>query len=314
MAKPRRPCVPTGLDESTRHMIEQAVKHGPNMRKLPGEYELPAEGRGHARLVGYFELGKHEDELKGEKKTREKVELVFELSGPNHPPRDFNGEKVPQRIYMRETIELRPDSEFLLLFRQMNRLYNVNHFAELLGKAFHVHVFHFISRDHTKKFATLKAPGYRYAVASGWLRDETTQELIPHIVEPPVTPLRAFLWDYATREVWDALYVDGEYPEVRDPATDQVIRPARSKNILQDKIRAAKNWPEHHLYADVTAHPLPIIAPAEPRQGDYRPRPEGMPLKERQDENWRILRASIDERRASLGILPLKSRRRKSTG
>ncbi|CAJ2950661.1 Uncharacterised protein [Burkholderia pseudomallei] len=39
-----------------------------------------------ARFVGYFELGTHEEEFEGKKRDREKVDLVFELSGPNHEP------------------------------------------------------------------------------------------------------------------------------------------------------------------------------------------------------------------------------------
>jgi hypothetical protein len=41
----------------------------------PSSYVPPATGIASARLVGYFELGAHEEEFEGKKRDREKVDL-----------------------------------------------------------------------------------------------------------------------------------------------------------------------------------------------------------------------------------------------
>ena len=74
-------------------LIAQAAKTGPDMTqvKASAEYQPPAAGMARARLVGYFELGKHEEEnMQGKMVLRDKVDLVFELSGPNHEPRKLD--------------------------------------------------------------------------------------------------------------------------------------------------------------------------------------------------------------------------------
>jgi hypothetical protein len=54
--------------------------------------------------------------------------------------------------------------------------------------------------------------------------------------------LRLFLWAQASREMWDSLYIEGQYDEKKDEKTGKVIYPAKSKNVIQEKIKAAKNF------------------------------------------------------------------------
>lgn len=62
-----------------------------------GGYTPPAEGLCRLRFVGYIECGKHHDEKYN--KTRERVKLIFELSGPKHAPKELeDGTKLPHRI------------------------------------------------------------------------------------------------------------------------------------------------------------------------------------------------------------------------
>lgn len=272
------------MRKSVQDMIALAVKYGPNMRDIPEEYQIPAAGIARARFIGYFEVGKHDEEFQGQTKVREKVELVFELSGPNHPPRDINGEKIPQRITTRENFEIRPDSHFIRLFRQMNHAGKARHIAQLLGEPFLVEIFHSKSKDGKKTYANLRgANGYN--IKGTTVQDPVSGQMVTVDVPPAMTEQKAFLWEFASREIWDSIYIPGEYPEQKDARTGEVIVPARSKNVLQDKIRSAKNWPEHHLYEDVKA--LPSVAGHQ--SVGSRARPEGQSLQEWQDENWRRL-------------------------
>lgn len=171
------------------------------------------------------------------------MELVFELSGPNHPPRDINGEKVPQRITARETYGLTDRNHFLKLFRQMNYSGKATHMAELLGDPFLVEIFHTKSKDGKKTYANLRGPnGYNFKGTT--VQDPVSGQMVTVDVPQAMTDIKVFLWDQACKEMWDSIYIAGEYAEQRDARTGEVIKPARSKNVLQDKIMSAKNWPE----------------------------------------------------------------------
>lgn len=293
------------MKKSLRDLIAQAAKHAPHMPNLSdgGDYEIPAAGIARARFIGYYEVGKHEEEFKGEKKLREKVELVFELSGPNHPPRDFNGEKVPQRITARETYGLTDRNHFLKLFRQMNYSGKATHMAELLGEPFLVEIFHTKSKDGKKTYANLRGPN-GYNIKGTTVQDPVSGGMVTVDVPPAMTDVKVFLWDQACKDMWDSIYIDGEYPEQKDEKTGEVTRPAKSKNVLQEKIMAASNWPEHPLYEDVKARPS---VAGEHRDG-LRVRPEGQSLKEWQDENYRRLMESLGRPQPA----PQRHRQRKS--
>jgi hypothetical protein len=234
------------MDKATRDMIALAATYGPDMRNVPEEYQIPAAGIARARFVGYFEMGKHEEpvfEDYSKPKLKDKVEMVFELSGPNHPPREINGEKVPYRITARENFELRPDSHFMRLFRQMNREGKASHIAQLLGEPFLVEIFHIRSADGERTFANLRGYG-GYNFKGTTVRDEVEGKRFTVDVPPAVTAIKIFLWEFADKESWDSIYIEGEYPEQKDARTGEVIAPAKSKNVLQDRIRSAKNWLE----------------------------------------------------------------------
>lgn len=228
--------------------IAEAAKTGPNMNEAEGgggDFDVSAIGLARARLVGYFEKGKHEEEnIHKMKVLREKVDLVFELSGPNHPMRKNNdGSLTPQRITVRETLDLTEAASFFKLFGQMNYAGKATHMAQLLGEAFIVEVFHRKSKDGKQTFANLKGlNGYNVREPS-IMNNIITGETEPIPVEPPLTELRAFIWDVADKEMWDSIYIDGEF-EARTDKDGNVITPAKSKNVLQNAIKAAANWTE----------------------------------------------------------------------
>jgi len=210
-------------------------------------YVPPAAGIARARLVGYFELGTHEEEFEGKKRDREKVDLVFELSGPNHEPTVWGGQAIPVRITAQETLDMSYGSSFYELFDAMDRACGggATHIAEMLGKPFIVEVFHRRSRDGKTVYANLRGPN-GYNVKGTALKDSRTGKPVAVDVAQAITDVKAFVWGIATAADWYGIHIPGEYPERRD-ADGVLIRPARSKNVIQEKIAAAKNWASHPL-------------------------------------------------------------------
>lgn len=241
--------------------IAEAKKTGPNMSEAQvggGDFVPPAVGLARARLVGYFEMGMHEEEYEGKKRDRTKVDLVFELSGPNHEPRKLeDGTLVPIRITVQETLSLSDKANFFKLFAAMNYAGKATHMAELLGEAFIVEVFHKKSKDGKKLYANLKGAkdtipvGDGYNVKGTTVQDPLTGKHVLIEVAPAITELKAFLWDIADKEMWDSIHIPGEWEARREG--DKVIAPARSKNVIQQKIMKAKNWAAHPLAAVVAS-------------------------------------------------------------
>jgi hypothetical protein len=212
----------------------------------PGGYTPPDAGLAYARLVGYFEIGKHEEANEaGDVVLRDRVDLVFELSGPRHQPRKFDdGTLIPYRITAQEALSLEYRANFFKLFTMMNGAYvgQASHMVLLLGKPFIVEVFHRRSKDGKKIYANLKGPnGYNIRGVS--YQDEQSGETETVDVPPALTELKAFLWELANKAMWDSIHIPGFYEE-RKNDEGEVISPARSKNVLQERIMSAKNRPE----------------------------------------------------------------------
>jgi hypothetical protein len=242
--------------------IAEAAKTGPNMTEATGgggDYTPPEKGMAWARFVGYFETGKHEEEYEGKKSDRNKVDLVFELSGPNHEPRRLDdGTLIPQRVTAQETLSTSDKANFFKMFAAMNYAGKATHMAELLGEAFYVEIFHKKSKDGKKTYATMKGAKNTLPVGNGYVikgpsvQDPMTgkAQLIP--VPAPITELKAFIWDIADKDMWDSIFIEGEYPEQKDDK-GEVTKAARSKNAIQQKIMRAKNWAAHPLASIVAA-------------------------------------------------------------
>jgi hypothetical protein len=236
------------MDKDLWSYILKGISGGPDMRapSVQSGYIPPAAGLAYARLVGYFELGKHEEaNATGDIVLRDRVDLVFELSGPNHQPHKLNdGTLIPHRVTVQETLSLEYRANFFKLFTMMNDAHGgtARHMAQLLGKPFRVEVFHRRSEDGRKVYANLKGPD-GYNVRGTSFEDDETGEVKAVEVPPAITELKAFLWNFASKEMWDSIHIPGFYEE-RKNDDGEVISPARSKNVLQERIMSAKNWPE----------------------------------------------------------------------
>lgn len=227
-----------------------------------GDYVPPAAGFCKLRLVGYVELGKHVEEFKGVKKTREKVQLTFEVSGKNHPPVEIDGVKKPILVTLEETLSLNEKARFYKLFTRLNYQGKAKHMSELLGEPFMGEIIHrkYKRRDGSEGTAvelynkddsayTIKPPRTPKL-------DEENMPIAGEFniltVDPALTPFRLFLWDFADLDQWATVFVDGEYPE-RKNDKGEVTAPAKSKNVTQNKVKLAVNFAGSPIQAALLA-------------------------------------------------------------
>ncbi|AHB12115.1 hypothetical protein Paz_18 [Xylella phage Paz] len=230
------------LNAAMKARLAKAKQVGPNMNEAQqggGGYTPPAEGVTRLRLVGYFEVGEHTEQSgKFIGKKNKKVQLVWELSGKNHEPAEHEGKKIPIRMTQELNYSLNEKATFYKLFVELNACHGneATIFAELLGKEFIGNVVHSTKGEGTAKRTYANLTKIRKAVRL----DEDDNE-VPVKVDDPITEPKFFVWDIATMEDWDAIFIDGEYPERKDK-DGNVIQKARSKNVLQDKIRSANNF------------------------------------------------------------------------
>jgi hypothetical protein len=221
-----------------------------------GDYEPPAAGPCRLRFVAYIEIGKQKEKFMGKDRVREKALLVFEVSGPKHPPTVLDdGTKIPHRITIKETVSLNEKANFFKLFTRMNYAGKAVHMAQLLGEAFKGEIIHrkFAKKGEDKanpatwtgviadlkskdKGFTIEPP--RYEVVN---EDGPTGEFKMLPVEPAISPIKGFLWDHADMEQWNGIFLDGKYDDRKDEKTGE-ITPGKSKNTLQAQIMQAVNF------------------------------------------------------------------------
>lgn len=206
-----------------------------------GDRRMPEAGLARLRFISYIEVGNHHDARYD--KNKDEVILQFELSGPKHEPFEVNGKKIPFIITIREGLYLNEKANFYKLFRRMNHEGTATHMAQLLGKEFLGTV---VLRDNGKTgkekrvYANLRDDG-GYTIRPPFVEDVETGETRKVPVQEALTPLKCFIFDYATKEMWDSIFIDGQW----DPKTDSegnIIEEGRSKNIYQDQIKAAQNF------------------------------------------------------------------------
>ena len=205
-----------------------------NEAQAGGEYTPLPEGPCRLRFVEYIEYGEHESEWQGKKRNKDIVRFAFEVTGPKITPRE---DGQPNIIHFTLNKSLSEKSTFYKLFRKMN--YDGSHkvFASMLGAAFRGQIYHNTVGEGDKKrtYAGLRDADGGFSISPPYYDDPETGERKMLAVPEPKAELRLFLWALADKEQWDSLFIDGEWEASAD-------RPARSKNIHQEKIRGAVNW------------------------------------------------------------------------
>lgn len=236
-----------------------------------GDYTPPAAGDCKLRFVAYVEIGKQEHNYQGVKSFKDKVLLVFELSGPNHPAKVLeDGTKVPQRITIEENLSLNTKAHFYKLFTRMNYQGKATNMAELLGEAYKGRIVHrkFPKRGEPKddptKHTGIDAELFDKATSSYTIVPPRYEEQVegigtgvfhPIAVDPAISESKAFFWNYQPDlSQWDSLYIPGEYPERKNDKTGEVIAPPKSKNVLQNRIKLANNFAASPIYILLASH------------------------------------------------------------
>lgn len=225
-----------------------------------GDYEPPAAGFCLLRLVSYVEVGKHAGSFQGAPTLKPYVQLVFEVSGPKHPAgKDANGKDVPIRITIEEPYSLNEKAKFFKLVQRLLYAGTKKHVVQCIGDAYKGVILHrtYKGRDGKDRVAvelwdkanaqwTINAPRTEVIDDNGM----PTGELRVLKVPPMISEGKAFLWDANEKHLkamWDSLYIAGEYPE-RKNEKGEVVKPKTSKNVLQNKIKAAVNFKGSPIY------------------------------------------------------------------
>lgn len=206
-----------------------------------GDYTPPAAGPALVRFIGYVECGKQKGTFKGAPVIKEKVMLIFELTGKRHATGE---DEQPHRITVEESYSLNEKANFFKLFQRMNYRQDAQHIVQLLGEGFKAEVFHdkWTGKDGKERItAELRGPG-GYSIQPPRKEDEDSETGWVDVAVPPArSSLRCFLWNQADLNQWGSLFIEGEYPE-RKNEKGEVTYPAKSKNVLQHKIMSAVNF------------------------------------------------------------------------
>lgn len=248
-------------------LAEKAVATGADQTVAQtggGDYTPPPEGTCNLRFVGYIEIGKQETNYKGIKGSKAKVLLVFELSGKNYPANE-NGE--PIRLTIEENYSLNDKANFYKLLTRMNYNGAAKHMAQLLGGAYRGRVVHdkWTGKDGKERVTAQLRDDNGYTIGPPRFEafdPDTGDSLgIKNVeVAPAKSELRCFLWDHADTEQWQGLFIEGEYPERKDKEGN-VTAKAKSKNVLQNRIKLALNFKDSPMYAILLAGGKPIDIP-----------------------------------------------------
>lgn len=236
-----------------------------------GDYEPPAAGPGLARFVGYVEIGKQKGTFKGVETIKEKVMLIFELTGKRHATAN---DQQPHRVTIIESYSLNEKANFFKLFQRMNYKQDAQHICQLLGEGFKVEVIHdkWVGKDGKERTdVTFKGPG-GYTIAPPRKEDEDSETGWVDVAVPPArSAIRCFLWEQADLQQWGSLFIEGEYPE-RKNEKGEVTAPAKSKNVLQHRIMSAVNFQGSPIHTLLLANGAKLDLP---RVGEEDERPEG---------------------------------------
>lgn len=219
---------------------EEAAKTGRDVgvQTAGGDYTPPAAGKTRLRFIEYVEVGVHtkRSKLYGDK-TKPMAQFGFELSGPKHPPREFEGKKFPTVIRFEEPIGYGKKNNYSKLFKLMAVDFpGAKNFGQLLGEGFRGEVFHreWKSGDRTNIAAELKGET-GYSIGSKVYENEEG-EAVTLKIDQPLSDYRYFDWAEGDIDQWESLYIGGQYDD------------GNTKNKVQEKIKSAENFIGSPIY------------------------------------------------------------------
>lgn len=261
--------------------IAQAATQAPNMAEASkgggGTYTPPNKGKCVAILVGYVEIGRHKKVHNQKESFPRYAEFIFELQGGVNPVElTEGGERVAKRITVKVTMpepgkQPNEKSGYYKLFSVLNYDDSARHPSQLLGK-------HWLADVQQDQWTP---PGQKDPITTANLGNAMDRfyldkpammqgdPLAGAMTEVPiplperVSALRLFLWDFPSKPMWDSLFIDGEYPERKDDK-GVVTSPAKSKNVIQAKIKSAQDWVGSPMQEILTEGELELPSTAAP--------------------------------------------------
>lgn len=222
------------------------------VQKGGGDYKPPAAGGCIVTLVGYVELGiqhvpasKH-DPIKFPAKDEDQVDLIFEISGKGHEAKEIDGKFYPERMTVNLKKSLNEKAWFYRIFKMFTAAYpelGATHMAQFLGKHFLSKIEHSVpKKEGDRVYASLKQKAAGYVFSAPQFTNPATDETTVIPAPKLYSSFRCFLWAVPSQEMWDSLFIEGMYDAKVDEKTKKEIYPAKSKNVIQNKIKAAKNF------------------------------------------------------------------------
>lgn len=200
-----------GLNLNT--LRDEAAQTGADLTKPQagggGDFAPPAIGPTRLRFVSYVETGVHTRGVGTGRKTKPRVELGFELSGPKHEPKVLDdGRKIPFRIKIKEVLGRHEKNNYIKIFNLMNTDGAAKNFLDLLmdwkGRGMVSHYTFKGDNGQERTIAQLREKG-PYQIFPVSFNDPESGDLRTVAVPPALSEPMVFLWDNPTIEQWDTL-------------------------------------------------------------------------------------------------------------
>lgn len=227
---------------NTAELVDMTeVKTGGGGRGL-----LP-KGTAIVRLSTYIEFGKHIKEWQGQKKpATPQFKLGFCIVGGGGVNKEGKGEK-----YVREEGNFPFIGTYDVAMSQHQKSKAVKYFKALNSAG-----------EQATHFVQKVAEQCLYALPIGVEKDKNGNDrntydfanlsvaVNPQTYEPYTDAdmpkleekhIQVFLWDRPTKEMWDSIYIEGEWEAQKDNSGN-VTKPAKSKNFLQEKCLQAVDF------------------------------------------------------------------------
>lgn len=220
-----------------------AVKTGGGGRGL-----LP-KGTALVRLCSYIEFGSHIQTFAGQAKPAAPIfKLGFMIVGGVGLKEDGTPEKYvleegkfPMISTFDTTMSLHEKAKAVKYFNALNRVGNkATHFVQKIQEQclYALPIGHKIATGGRNAGKTVQ--DIDFAALQVALDQETgLPRTAPELKEEHI---QVFLWNQPSEAMWNSIYIEGEWDEVKDEKTGEVKYPKRSKNFLQEKCLAAVDF------------------------------------------------------------------------
>lgn len=244
--------VPAHLLQQVQAAIDSNTEMDMTVATKGGGGRLYPEGYAFARLVSYIELGSHPVVFQGQTKDPSpQFQLGFLIwgearnldgssAGFYHDPETNTPGFIRTYDISQSTNE---KAKAFKLFKKLNYKGVYKTFGQMLGEGFLLKIVHTKSAKdpNAKPRANIDLDGFLPPL------DAVSKQPYP-IPEPKGDDYKLFLWNHPTKEMWDSLFVEGQYDD------------GNSKNYIQETICKAVNFPGSPLEQLLHGTTMPSLA------------------------------------------------------